>query len=63
MIFGVTSTAFLLNGTIRKHIGNYKYDEALAEKKNSFHVNDFSGGDTSFVTAIELYKTLLVRFR
>ena len=57
VIFGVTSSPFLLNGTIQKHIGNYEYDEILVEKiENSFYVDDFTGGDTSFETAIELYK-------
>ena len=63
VIFGVTSLSFLLNGTIRRHIGNYEYDEAFVEKiENSFYVDDFFGGDTSFETAIELYKKLRVRF-
>ena len=49
MIFGATSSPFLLNGTIRKRIGKYEYDQALVEKnENSFYVDDFSGGDTSF---------------
>ena len=49
VIFGVTSSPFLLNGTIRKHIGNYKYDQAFSEKiENSFYVDDFSGGDTYY---------------
>ena len=63
VIFGVTSSHFLLNGNIRKHIGNYKYDKVFVEKiENSFYVDDFSGGGTSFETAIELYKELRVRF-
>ena len=63
VIFGVTSSPFLLNGTIRKHIGNYEYDQAFVEKiKNSFYVENFSEGDTSFETALELYKKLRVRF-
>ena len=42
VIFGVTSAPFLLNGTIRKHIGNYEYDEAFVEKiENSFYVDNF----------------------
>ena len=63
VIFGVTSSHFRLNGNIRKHIGNYKYDKVLVEKiENSFYVDDFSGGGTSFETAIELYKELRARF-
>ena len=63
VIFGVTSSPFLLNGTIRKRIGNYIYDEAFVQKIGiSFYVDNFSGGDTSFGTAIELYKKLRVRF-
>ena len=63
MIFGVTRSPFLLNGTIWKHIGNYEDDQAFVEKiENSFYVDNFSGGDTSFETALELYKKLRVRF-
>ena len=59
VIFGVTNSPFLLNGTIRKHIGNYEYDQAFVEKiENSFYVDDFFGGVTSFETALELYKKL-----
>ena len=62
-IFGVTSLPLLLNGTSRKHIGNYKYDEVFVEKtENSFYVDNFSGEETSFEAAIELYKKLRVRF-
>ena len=53
----------LLNGTSRKHIGNYKYDEVFVGKiENSFYVDNFSGEETSFEAAIELYKKLRVRF-
>ena len=63
VIFGVTSSPFLLNGTIRKHVCNYEYDEAFAEKiEFLFYVDDLTGGDTSFDRAIELYKKLRVRF-
>ena len=62
-IFGVTSLPLLLNGTSRKHIGNYKYDEVFVGKiENSFYVDNFSGEETSFEAAIELYKKLRVRF-
>ena len=41
----------------------YEYDQAFAEKiENSFYVDNFSGGDTSFETALDLYKNLRVRF-
>ena len=59
VIFGKTSSLFLLNGTSRKHIGNSKYDKVLVEKiDNSFYVDDFSWGDNS----IEIYKKLRIRF-
>ena len=52
-----------MNGTIRKHTDNYEYDQAFVEKiVNSFYVDDFSGGDSSFEMALELYKNLRVRF-
>ena len=56
VIFGVTSSPFVLNGTIRKHIGNYEHDKAFVEKiENYFYVDDFSGGDTYSETAIANY--------
>ena len=58
VIFVVTSSPFLLYGTIRKHIGNYKYDKAFVKKiENSFYVDDFCRGDSSFETLLNYTTT------
>ena len=63
VIFGVTSSPFLLNQTIRKHSQKYEYDTDFIERVlESFYVDDFSGGENSFEKAFELYKKLKLRF-
>ena len=61
--FGVTSSSYLLNQTIRKHVENYKFDTDFVNKVlESFYVDDFSGGENEFEKALELYKKLKLRF-
>ena len=56
VVFGVTSSPFLLNGTIRKHMGNYEFDEEFVRKVlDSFYVDDFSGGENTLERAFELF--------
>ena len=44
--FGVTSSPFLLNGTVRKHTSNYNFDSDFVTKiVDSFFVADFTGGE------------------
>ena len=63
VVFGVTSSPFLLNGTIRKHVGNYDLDEQFTQRVlESFYVDDFTGGENSFEKAFELFKRLKIRF-
>ena len=50
IVFGVTSSPFLLNNTITKHLWNY-----------GFYVDDFSGGKHTIEKAFELFK-LEIRF-
>ena len=58
VIFDVTSSPFLLNQTIRKHI-----DIGFVQKViDSFYVDDFTGGANNFEKALELYKKLKLRF-
>lgn len=58
-IFGVTSTLFLLNVTIKSQIKRLEFDQPFIQKfENYFYVNDFSGGDISFADAFELFKKL-----
>ena len=63
VIWGVTSSSFCLNGTIRKHMQNYSFDEEFIEKVLlSFFVDDFIGGEESVTKAFELFKKLRTRF-
>ena len=64
LIFGVNSSPFLLTGTMRKHISTYKdIDPDFVRKvTESFHVDDFTGGEFTFENAYELYKKLKLRF-
>ena len=46
VVFGVTSSPFCLNGTIRKHVQNYDFYKEFIEKVlSSFFVDDFIGGE------------------
>ena len=64
MVFGVNSSPFLLNGTIRKHANNYlDIDPEFVEKvTKSFYVDDCISGKNSIEKALELYKKLEMRF-
>ena len=57
VIFGVTSSPFMLNGTIRKQMDRYEFDFDFVKKViDSFYVDDFTGGENSFEAALELYR-------
>ena len=44
MVFGVTSSPFLLNGTVRKHTSNYSFDSEFVTKiVDSFFIDDLTG--------------------
>ena len=61
--FGVPSSLFCLNGTIRKHIQGYDFDKKITDKVlSSFFVDDFIGGEESVAKAFELFKKLRIRF-
>ena len=63
VVFGVTSSPFCLNGTIRKHVQSYNFDKELIDKVLSSHfVDDFVGGEQSVAKALELFKKLRIRF-
>ena len=65
VVFGVTSSPFLLNGVIRKHLGRYQYDfddEFVQRLIDSFYVDDFAGGANSLERLNELFKKLKLRF-
>ena len=64
VVFGVTSSPFLSNVTIRKH--NTQYTTAapgyVQKTLLSFFIDDFTGGEFSIDSAFELYKKLKLRF-
>ena len=63
VIFGVTSSLFLLNQTIRKHVQSYEFDiDFVNTVLNSFYVDDFTGGENDFEKALDLYKKIKIRF-
>ena len=63
VIFGMTSSPFLLNGTVRNHVSSYSFDpEFIMQELRSFFVDDFSGGSKTTIAAFELYKKMKVRF-
>ena len=64
VVFGVNSSPFLLNGTIRKHASNYlDIDAEFVEKvMKSFYVDDCISGESSTEKAFQLFKKLKTRF-
>ena len=61
VVFGVTSSPFLLNSMIRKHMGNYEFDEEfLRNVLDSFCVADFSSGGNNLERVFELFKKLKI---
>ena len=57
VIFGVTSSPFLLNQTIRKHVQSYEFDiDFVNTVLNSFCVDAFMGGENDFEKALDLHK-------
>ena len=63
VVFGVISSPFCLNGTIRKHVQSYDFDKEFIDKVlSSFFVDDFIGGEESVAKAFELFKKLRIRF-
>ena len=63
MVFGVSSSPFGLNGTIREHSKLYEFDTEFYDSvMQSFFVDDFVGGESNIDRAIELFKKLRLRF-
>ena len=62
--FGMNSSPFLLNGTLRKHTLRYKPIDLEFIKKvlQAFFVDDFTGGEFTLTKAIELFNKLKIRF-
>ena len=60
VIFRITSSPFLLNQTIRKHVQSYEFDTDFVNTVlNSFYVDYFTGSENDFEKA---YKKLKIRF-
>ena len=63
VVFGVTSSPFLLNGTVRNHVSSYHLDpEFVMQVLRSFFVDDFSGGSKTTTAAFELCKKVKIIF-
>ena len=63
VVFSVTSSPFLLNAVIHKHVEKYEFDTEFVQKVlESFYVDDFSGGANTVEETFELFKKLKLRF-
>ena len=64
VIFGVTSSQFLLNGTVQTHAKKYEnIDPEFARKvKKHFYVDDLNSGAKSTEEGFEFYKKVKSRF-
>ena len=53
VVFGVTSSPCLLNGTVKNHVEKYKFtDEELVERlKEDFYVDDLVSGSDNVASA------------
>lgn len=65
VVFGVTSSPFLLNGTIRYHVTHYESEDPqfVNEFLNSLYVDDFNGGKVSDSEAFKLYSKAKCRMK
>ena len=57
VVFAVTSSPFLLNGTVRHHVSNYEAEDPqfVNDFLSSLYVDDFNGGKDSVPEAFQLY--------
>lgn len=59
VVFGVSPSLFLLNGTIHYHLSNSAVDEELARKiLDSLYVDDFVGGGDNDISTYKLHKNV-----
>ena len=58
VVFGVSSSPFLLNATIKYHMDKYRVlDRQIVEKfERSIYVDDLTFGDNNERDALQLYK-------
>ena len=65
VVFGVNSSPFLLNATLRHHIGKYAvHDAEFCDKMvRSFYVDDLASGENSTESAYLLYTKAICKTR
>ena len=65
VVFGVTSSPFLLNRTVQYHIANYATEDPLFSQDmlNSLYVDDFNGGKSNVSEAVDLYQKARSRMK
>ena len=65
LLFGLVSSPFGLNATVRNHIRKYKQIDPrfVREVMRSLYVDDFASGKNSLEGGFELYQKLKYRFR
>jgi hypothetical protein len=58
VVFGVTSSPFLLNGTIQHHVAKYATEDPqfAQDMLSSLYVDDFNGGKSNVSEAADLYR-------
>ena len=64
LLFGLVSSPFGLNATVRNHIGKYEQidPQFVREVIRSLYVDDFASGKNLLEGSIELYQKLKYRF-
>ena len=64
-VFGVISSPFLLNGTLKSYIESYLSEDPEFVKKilASLYVDDLNSGASTVVEAFELYMTFTCNLR
>ena len=64
-VFGVTSSPFLLNGTVQHHIAKYATEDLqfAQDMLSSLYVDDFNGGKSNVSEAADLYRKTKSRMK
>ena len=65
VVFGVTSSPFLLNGTVQHHIAKYATEDPqfAQDMLSSLYVDDFNGGKSNVSEAADLYRKTKSRMK
>ena len=64
LVFGLTSSPYVLNATIRHHLNKYRqiYPEFVSTVENSLYIDDFASSQNSEEQCFELYRKLKTIF-